>query len=309
MTSAPYEGIIVLGMPRSGTTLMHRILNAHSSIHCPPERYLLSACSRFLHEEPGVRGLNIGVLPGLHFDGYSEDEILGRLREFAVGIFRESASKANKPLWAEKTAFDIFHLDNIERLFAQHCRFICLTRHGLDVAVSIRELCEQLDLIHAELRPFFDRYHRPLVALCHAWVDRMQRLQVFHQDHLDQAFLLRYEDLVTQPHHEITRLFDFLEQPADVEQLLKQTFATAGSVGIGDWKTFETNTMHTSSIGRWKDLPTDLLKRLSELVNPTLVALGYEAVEVQQESEEEARRRFQIGRMVKQLQANLPKKQ
>ena len=49
-----YEGIIVLGAPRSGTTLTQRLLAAHPQIACPPETYLLRACSRFLHEEKTV---------------------------------------------------------------------------------------------------------------------------------------------------------------------------------------------------------------------------------------------------------------
>ncbi|MCA9663328.1 MAG: sulfotransferase, partial [Myxococcales bacterium] len=32
-------GIIVLGAPRSGTTLLRRLLDAHPNIACPPETY------------------------------------------------------------------------------------------------------------------------------------------------------------------------------------------------------------------------------------------------------------------------------
>ena len=55
-------GIVVLGTPRSGTTLLRRLLDAHPNIACPPETYVLSGAARFLHEETFAQGLKIGTL-------------------------------------------------------------------------------------------------------------------------------------------------------------------------------------------------------------------------------------------------------
>jgi hypothetical protein len=108
MNPAPYEGIIVLGSPRSGTTLLRRVLNAHPDIACPGETNLFSACAKFLHTETISEGVDIGVLSGLDFAGFDENYVMGALREFAFNFHREHARKQNKKRWASKTAFDIF---------------------------------------------------------------------------------------------------------------------------------------------------------------------------------------------------------
>ncbi len=68
-----YEGVIVLGVPRSGTTLLRRLLDAHPDIACPPETNLIGAASRFLQEDRFAGGLSVGVVPGLHFCGFDEE--------------------------------------------------------------------------------------------------------------------------------------------------------------------------------------------------------------------------------------------
>jgi protein-tyrosine sulfotransferase len=34
-------GVVVLGFPRSGTTLLRRLLESHHDLCCPPETHLL----------------------------------------------------------------------------------------------------------------------------------------------------------------------------------------------------------------------------------------------------------------------------
>jgi len=299
------EGIVVLGMPRSGTTLLQRILDAHPRIDCPTERYLLIACSRFLYQEPSMRGMSAGVLPGLSFAGCDEEVVVDRLRDFALSFFRESAKKAGKQRWAEKTAFDIFHIDNIERMFAGSCRFICLFRHALDVVCSMRELCSHVDRYDVELRPYLLRHWRPLEAFAAAWADQNTRLLQLLADHPDRCISLRYEQLTDDPAAQLHRVFDFLKEDVDVEELLKRTFASTGSVGLGDLKTFETNRIHSASIGRWKELSQDTINRLAPIVNPTMKEIGYEPVATNDEDDEAARRRYELGIRVLQMKSQL----
>ena len=143
MTKSPaHQGIIVLGTPRSGTTLLRRLLDAHPDIACPGETNLLNSAARFMRSEKIAEGVDIGVMSGLRFCGFEEQDVLERLREFVFQFHREHARRAGKPRWAEKTAFDAFYVDEIERLCGDEAFFICMIRHGMDVTCSLKELCD-----------------------------------------------------------------------------------------------------------------------------------------------------------------------
>ena len=70
------KGVVILGHPRSGTTLLRRLLGAHSRLHGMPETHLLGACARFLDGDETADGLTLSVLTGLHFLGYGDDAVL-----------------------------------------------------------------------------------------------------------------------------------------------------------------------------------------------------------------------------------------
>lgn len=304
MPTDRYEGIVVLGVPRSGTTLLRRLLDAHPHIVCPPETNLLSACSRFLGEEQSALGLRIGVVSGLAFAGFAEEEVLARLREWVFGFFRQIAASAGKRRWAEKTAFDIFHLNEIERLVGDSCQFVCLSRHGLDVVCSMKELADEMDRYLPEVHSYLCRHSSPHEAMAHAWVDANQRLLGLIAERPSQCLMVRYEDLLEQPVRELTRLFDFLDEPTDVGKLMETAFRGGTAVGLGDWKTYETTGFDRGRVGRSRDLPPDVVARIATVINPTMMLLGYDAVVAPPvPTAEEARRRYRAMKLVRQMQS------
>jgi protein-tyrosine sulfotransferase len=273
-----YEGIVVLGVPRSGTTLMRRLLNAHPNICCPPETNLLSAASRFLQEERILAGISVGVLPGLSYSGFTDDEVMDRLRGFVLSFFHDITKKAGKRIWAEKTAYDVFHIEAINQLLGDRVRYICIFRHGLDVTCSTKELCDAMDRYFPELHSYIQKYSSPLEAFARAWADSSQILDQFHKDNKDLCFALHYEDLVKDPDTILNALFYFLEQPFDIAELCQRAFKTTPEIGLGDWKAYTKHAFDRSAIGRWKKLPPSAIAILSDIVNPTLHQLGYDEV-------------------------------
>ena len=302
MTGSTYEGIVVLGAPRSGTTLIRRLLNAHPRIVCPPETNLLSACARFLDEQPSAHGLQIGVLSGLAFAGFPETTVLERLRDLTFGFYREMARAAKKPRWAEKTAFDIFHLEAIQKLLGDSCRFICVMRHGLDAACSMKELSDEMDRYMPELHEYVRRCSSPLEAMAHAWVDANAKLLDFTERHAEACVTVRYEDLIATPMPTLERVFAFLEEPTDVPCLVRTAFDGGTEVGLGDWKTYATTGFDSRSVGRGRSLPPDVVTRLAAILNPTLVQLGYDALPMTPAaSRDESRQRYRVMKLVRQM--------
>ena len=52
----------------------------------------------------------------------------------------------------EKSGFDVFYLDAIERLLPGPCRFVCVLRNPLDVVVSVKDLVEKAGHVMPALR-------------------------------------------------------------------------------------------------------------------------------------------------------------
>lgn len=299
-----YEGIVVLGFPRSGTTLVRRLLNAHPNICCPPETNLLSAAARFLREDGFTGGLTVGVLPGLAFSGLTENEVIGSTREFVFGFFREVARRTGKKIWAEKTAFDSFYIDEIERLCGESCRFICIARHPLDTVCSVKELTDKMETYLPELHRYVRIYPSPLEAFAHAWVDINQRLARFTQEHSENALMLRYEDLTADPEAEVARIFRFLGEHVDANRLIQDALETAGDVGLGDWKTYQTLKVESASVDRWRKLDPSTAANLVVIVGSEMARLGYECPDSQPgRSREKARHLYQLGIMGTRMRA------
>jgi protein-tyrosine sulfotransferase len=304
--AAPREGLIVLGAPRSGTTLLRRLLDAHPSIACPGETHLFRACARFLEEERTGAGVDVGVLTGLGHAGFAAEDVVGRLRELAFGLHREHARRAGKRRWAEKTAFDVFHLPAIERLCGANVHYVCLVRHGLDVALSVKDLCDRSGSYLLEIHEWIRRYPRPLEAFTHLWREATEELVRFAERRAEDAILVRYEDLVLDPEAQLLRILQFVGEPWE-EGLVAKALTSREGGGLGDWKTYQRGRVDAESVGRWKTLPAPTLRIVAPIANPLLRQLGYEEVAVPPEEDaDEARRRYELGLALQRMRKETP---
>ena len=290
------EGIVVLGCPRSGTTLLRRLLDAHPAISAPGETYLLSAASRFLDGERMVDGLEVGVLNGVGFLGFDEAALLDRLREFIFAFRREHAAREGKRRWLEKTAVDAFHVDAIRRICGSHVHYICLVRHGLDVVCSMEDWIRKSKAYPAELHRYIQSEPRRLFAFAKAWADTSATIANFAAAQNQDAVLIRYEDLVTDPDAELAKLLAFLGEAPELPAV-DAALATQQAKGFSDWKSFSKNTIETQAIDRWRQaLPGETASELALIVNPVLTELGYPEIPERPEfSSEQKRRRYEIG--------------
>lgn len=293
------EGIVILGAPRSGTTLLRRLLNAHPNIACPGETYLLSSCARFLRSDRLADGANMGVLSGLNFAGFERAKVLAELREFAFSFLRRFAEQQGKARWAEKTAIDVFYLEEIEALCSDQVQFVCLLRHGLDVAASCEDLVATNGAIPLELHNYVCRNNKPLEAYCEAWIHATQSMLDFAGRHSENSIVCRYEDLVADPAATLQRIFAQLGEQWD-EELLQRALTGTDNAGFGDWKTYRSSEVVGSSVGRWHSLSPAVVARLAEIVNDTLQDAGYERVAIEPVSDDdaEAQRRYELGLLI-----------
>jgi len=305
MSTQP-EGVVVLGVPRSGTTLLRRLLDAHPEIDCPGETNLLVGASRMLAAEPVIDGLEIGVETGVAFLGVEPTRLHRDLARLVTGYLEEHARRRGKRLWAEKTAFNVFHLETIRRLLGDRVAYVVIFRHGLDVACSIDELCRRNGTYLCELHERVRAEPRPLFAFARLWAELSQQLRDFADAEQHRCHVVRYEDLVATPELTMAGLCSFLGVAID-PSLIERALGSAGEPGLGDWKTYSLDHLSKDSIGRWRSLPRATRVALSEIVDGTLERLGYEVGEDDDGAStnaDAARRRYELGLLLGQAKVS-----
>ena len=275
--AARSNGVVLLGVPRSGTTLIARLLDAHPCIACPGETYLLKACARFIESDTMPNGLGVGVLQGVRgLKGEAED-VMRTVRDWTIDLLASHAIAQGKTHWAEKTAVNVFYLDEIESLFEHHVRFVVVLRHGLDVAASLLELSDKVGGFYRELHEWIVRHRHPVEAFVRMWAERTTALLDFIERHAARARVVRYEDLVGDPERAMNEIFQFVGV-TEQRGLAERALARPTELGIGDWKAAQLTTVRTDSIDRWRRLMTPQIPTLSRIANPVLERAGYSVI-------------------------------
>jgi hypothetical protein len=219
-------------------------------------------------------GISIGVLEGLKRLQIDPTQVLERLRSLFLEIHIAQAAAHGKTHWAEKSASDVFYLDQIEQLMGNHAQFVVVLRHGLDVAASLVELSERVGGYYRELHRYVSQCQYPIEAFVRMWAERTDLLLDFAERRRSQVCLVRYEDLVTDTDRVMNTIFRFIgisEQTGIAERVLRNKETT----GLGDWKAFQNSEVRTDSVGRWKRLSPAVLPKLARIANPVLQRAGY----------------------------------
>ena len=207
----------VVGAPRSGTTMLRLMLDAHPEIAIPPETYFVTKAAKhwrrprkaLLRRHDRVEEYLEAVTghkrwPDFHLDA---DAFRARVREAnprtlgdAVREFYEMyAEKVGKPRWGDKTPFYVRKMDVIQEVLPE-ARFIHLIRDGRAVALSIKDLWFGPDTIE---------------GCAEFWVARIDEAREKARG-LDGRYIeVRYEDLVRDPEPELRRICELVELPYD----------------------------------------------------------------------------------------------
>jgi Sulfotransferase family len=204
----------IVGVGRSGTTLLRMMLDAHPDLAIPPETYFVP---RLAHAAEGSR-----LSPELFADtavddhrhrwkefGVSREDYLNRLRamprlnpgDAARAFFQLYAENAGKPRWGDKTPGYIARMRRISRMLPES-RFIHVIRDGRDVALSWRRR-----LAHRGLD-----WLMPIEHLAERW--RSQILQAREDSGALPYYMeVRYEQLVLDTESTLRRVTEFVELP------------------------------------------------------------------------------------------------
>ena len=201
----------VVGLTRSGTTLLRMMLDAHRELTIPPETHFVPDVIKAARDGGGVDGVLAAMTGNRTWGdfGIGEDEMRSRLEALpqddpaaAVRAFFEAyAERQGKPRWGDKTPAYMLSVQRIGRTLPES-RFIHLIRDGRDVALS------QRDRAINEQPPPAEQAER--------WVKRIRKSREQAQALKGARYVeARYEDLVRDPELTLRRICEFIDLPWD----------------------------------------------------------------------------------------------
>ena len=199
----------VVGMNRSGTTLLRMMLDAHPQLTIPPETHFVPDLIKATREPGATAEDALAAMKSAREwgdFGFSDEEMLARLRALpkirpgaAVRTFYEAyMAQQGKPRWGEKTPTYVQKMKLIQRALPE-ARFVHVIRDGRDVALSV-----------------LDRTVRDLSAadVARRWQKKITKARE-DAPALRHYMELRYEDLILDTEPVLREVCDFIELPWD----------------------------------------------------------------------------------------------
>jgi Sulfotransferase family len=198
----------VVGMNRSGTTLLRMMLDAHPQLTIPPETHFVPALIKACRQPGATAEDALAAMKSAREwgdFGFSDEEMLARLRATklrpgqAVRTFYEAyMEQQGKPRWGEKTPTYVQRMRMIQRELPE-ARFVHVIRDGRDVALSV-----------------LDRTVRDLTVtdVARRWQKKITKARddAPRLRHYTEA---RYEDLILDTEPVLRRVCEFIKLDFD----------------------------------------------------------------------------------------------
>jgi sulfotransferase family protein len=232
--------IIVGGCHRSGTSLIRRILNAHSRIHCGPEVKFFRDFFGDYFDDP-IRHLRFATTARSLLPEAGLLELLGG---GFVALHERAAALEGKRRWADKNPENVLYLAEWQQLLDDRWVLVHVVRNPLDTLASMKERSFPLT-IPASLEGRIAFYHRYTQAGLR-----------FGEAHPSRYYCVLYESFVESPEPALQSLMRWLGEMLEPGQL--EFNRVAHQTGLEDPKIAHTSGIHADSVGRWRDdLSTD----------------------------------------------------
>ena len=266
--------IFVIGPPRSGSTMLQRMLGSHSGIYTHPEPHIVTPLAHLGYfnnvDKAPFDHINAAVAVREYVDDLpgQEEDYLDACRAYLDVLYGRMLKKSGVKMMLDKTPAYGLVLPFLSAVYPE-ARYIVLTRHPLAVLSSFANSFFEGDMDAAvEFNDILGRY-------VPAMADFLRSDKVaFHQ--------IRYEDLVREPEARMAEIFEFLGLPNE-EGAVDYGKHDHVVKSYGDPKASKESRPTTKSVSAWAvDLANDehkleIARRMVEPLDPKDVEIwGYD---------------------------------
>ncbi|MBN1959585.1 MAG: sulfotransferase [Deltaproteobacteria bacterium] len=203
--------IFIIGSPRSGSTLLQRMVGSHSKIFTHPEPHLITPLFYLGYYT------NVDKAPYDHINAAQalrefceelpngENDYLEALRAYASTLYEKVLNASGKEFFLDKTPAYALVLPFLTKLYPQ-AKYIVLTRHPLAILHSVAHSFFAGDYKTAvETNPIIQRYIPAIGAFIHE-----RPVPFVH---------IRYEDLVNEPEKQMQHICEHLRLSYEPETI------------------------------------------------------------------------------------------
>jgi hypothetical protein len=276
----PY--LFIVGCARSGTTLVHRIVDAHPQIAITPEMHWITrqfkirnglVSSELVSELTGHKRFAQFEIPRQQFEGLLGSGETVPYPTFLNRVFGLYGKINNKPLVGNKTPAYVRNIPTFHALWPE-AKFVHIIRDGRDVCMSILNWKKAERTVGR-----YASWEEDPVSTTALWWERKVRKAredgaalgpgLYHEMH--------YEDLVDDPQRECNRLCEFLGVPYDdamirfAEGKTRTDLPNARKTPKKAWLPI------TSGMRNWRtEMPVKDVERFEAAAGDLLEELGYE---------------------------------
>lgn len=245
----PSPPLIVLGVRRSGTTLLRVMLDRNPSLAVPDESYFVPQLARRHRGIVDAAAFtdDLRRLPTLVEWDLSPDSVAARLRsgmttgEAIAAVFEAYAEARGKNRWGDKTPLYMQYLPLLEALFPT-ALFVHLVRDGRDAALSYLA-------VPGGIMTTGWGHPRDAAGFACQWATEVGAARALGRRVGDRYLEVRYETLVAAPAEELRRVCGFAGLAYDEAMLgyvgetdsarkeHQQRLNEPPRVGVRDWRT------------------------------------------------------------------------
>jgi hypothetical protein len=276
----------IIGRPRSGTTLLRVLFEAHPHVLIPPESpFIINLYKKYSHiniwDEKVIHDLTEDIFKQRYFDKWliSKEELYHNLlEEKGENTFQQMAKrvclsyksmfeKEDIRLIGDKNPANSLFVSRIHKLFPE-AKIIHITRDYRDNYLSLINVNFEVPIV-------------PLVIF--RWKFAWKRMQKLKKQNPELIYSLRYEDLATNPEETFKNVCSFLGLEFDPHVLsfykkkAEAERAYAGSAEIAVVHKSLFNPISTDRMNLWKKELTERQIKVADLVaGKTALKAGYE---------------------------------